>query len=229
MPIDNELPCTPLSRELQGAARGRRAGPLDALKLARDIWLRSERVDIGAMAGELGVNKATLFRWIGSRERLLGEVIWSFFEPIWTEVVRESQGSGPDYLADLSNRTMEAILAAAPLRRFISQDPEFALRILTSKTSVVQARTVSSLSKVLSAQVEAGHIVPALAIEDLAYLIVRIVESYIYSDQITGRQPQIMIASEAIRLLMLAQRSPLPKKPETDQSKITEPLDVGLD
>ena len=32
---------------------------------------------MSALADELGVNRVTLYRWIGSRDRLLVEVIWS--------------------------------------------------------------------------------------------------------------------------------------------------------
>ena len=64
----------------QEGTRPARTGPLDAFKLARRTWQDGERVDMSALARELGVNRVTLYRWVGSREQLLVEVIWSLAE-----------------------------------------------------------------------------------------------------------------------------------------------------
>ena len=32
---------------------------------------------MSALADELGVNRVTLYRWVGSREQLLVEIVWS--------------------------------------------------------------------------------------------------------------------------------------------------------
>src|SRR5690242_2266002 len=69
-----DVSSTPLERAL----RDPRPTPVDALALARRRWLAGERLDMGALAKELGVSRATLYSWVGSRERLIGEVIWSF-------------------------------------------------------------------------------------------------------------------------------------------------------
>lgn len=167
-------------------------------------WERGERIEIGALAEELGVNRATVFRWVGSRELLLGEVIWQRFAAIWRDVAAATQGVGADYAADFTRGVMKAALESEQLRRFIEQDPEYALRLLTSKTSTVQKRIVAAVCAVLRAHAEAGHIEPALGVEDLAYAIVRIVESCIYSDQITGRKPNIAVTGEVIRILVAA-------------------------
>lgn len=195
---------TRLSRELRRAEPSRRATPRDAFELAMRKWVKGERVEIGALAAELGVNRATVFRWVGSRELLLGEVIWQRFAAIWQEAAAAARGVGADYAADFTCRLMQAALDSAQLRRFIEQDPEYALRLLTSKTSTVQVRIVEAVCALLRAHAEAGHIEPALGIEELAYAIVRIVESCIYSDQITGRKPNIAVTGEVIRILVAA-------------------------
>src|SRR4051812_10411968 len=68
---------TPLRRQLAGEAVGRRPSALDAFLVARRRFVRGERVDMTALAAELGVNRVTLYRWVGSREQLLVEVVWS--------------------------------------------------------------------------------------------------------------------------------------------------------
>ena len=47
-----------------------------------------------------------------------------------------------------------------PLRRFIEQDPELALRILTSKKGPVQERMIAAAHGLLADQVEAGKLTP---------------------------------------------------------------------
>src|SRR5438046_10377518 len=68
---------TKLQRDLAGATDRRRPTPLDAFRLARRKFLAAERIDMSALADELGVNRVTLYRWVGSREQLLVEVVWS--------------------------------------------------------------------------------------------------------------------------------------------------------
>src|SRR5258708_8477905 len=71
---------TALQRQLQQGAPARRATALDAFTLARRRFLRGERVDIGGLSTELGVNRVTLYRWLGTREQLLVEILSSLAE-----------------------------------------------------------------------------------------------------------------------------------------------------
>ena len=48
----------------------------DALRLARRKFLAAQRIDMTALASELGVNRVTLYRWVGSRDALMVEVLW---------------------------------------------------------------------------------------------------------------------------------------------------------
>jgi AcrR family transcriptional regulator len=178
--------------------------PLDALRLARDRWLRDGRLDMGGLAAELGVSRATLYRWVGTKELLLGEVLWSFAEGAIYEARAEARGSGPDYLVDAIARYMRAAIEFSALTRFIEADPEYALKVLASKHSPMQRRSIVAMRNQLAEQVEAGAIEPALPLDDLAYLIVRIVESYLFTDVITGGEPDIARAADAISLLLHA-------------------------
>lgn len=197
---------TRLARELAGEGTPKtKATPLDAFKLAKKKWLAGERIDIGALAKELGVGRATLFRWVGSRELLIGEIIWSIQMPFMEQAraeVRARGAKGAAYVAGVSERLMEEIRSFAPLRRFIENDAEFALRVLTSKSSTVQSRNVELVRQNLQDQVERGHLTPPLPIDTLAYVIVRIGEAFVYADVISGREPAIDQAAAAILVLL---------------------------
>jgi AcrR family transcriptional regulator len=185
-------------------ASNRRAVPADAFALARSKWLRGERLDIGQIASELGVGRATLFRWVGSREQLYGAVLSEAYVRTRRHSERMAQGSGVERVVDAIRRNLQALLDARPLRTFIEQDPEFAIRVLTSKSSGLQATAIACQAEALNALLSKGEIDPALDIDTLAYIIVRVGESFLYADVISGRAPDIEKGVAAIRILVSA-------------------------
>ena len=181
-----------------------RPTPLDALKLARRKWLAEQRIDMGALAAELGTSRATLYNWVGSRERLLGEVLWTLAEPAMRRAQEEASGSGPAYVGEVAERFVRTISESPETRRFVEQDPEFALRILTSNRSPVQRRLIDMTRDLLEEQVAAGALTPPLDLDTLAYLMARIAESFLYTNVITGDEPDPVKAGQAIRVLLSA-------------------------
>jgi AcrR family transcriptional regulator len=192
---------TALERALEAPPR---PTPVDALRLARRKWLAGERLDMGALAKALGVSRATLYSWVGSRERLIGEVIWSLAENGLRQATDAARGEGAEYVVDVVERFATLNASFEPLRRFIEQDPELALRILTSKKGPVQDRMIAAARELLAAQVEAGKLTLPLDIDTLAYLLIRVNESFIYSDVIAGSEPDVGKAVAAVRLLLRA-------------------------
>ena len=199
--MDRMARTTALERARAAAPR---PTPLDALALARRRWLAGERLDMGALAKGLGVSRATLYSWVGSRERLIGEVIWSFAEQGLTQAIDAAEGEGAAYVVDVIERFARMNAAFEPLRRFIEQDPELALRILTSKKGPIQERMIEAARRLLEEQVAAGSLTVPLDIDTLAYLLIRVNESFIYSDVITGSEPDVDKAVEVVRLLLRA-------------------------
>jgi AcrR family transcriptional regulator len=193
---------TGLERALAGTDAPPRPAPRDALALARRRWLAGERLDMGALAEELGISRATLYTWVGSKERLLGEVIWSFAEAGVEQARTEAKGVGAGHVVDVVARFTRLNASFEPLRAFISQDPQLALRLLTSKDGPIQERMMGVARELLDEQIEAGELEPALDVETLSYLMVRVSESFIYSDLITGSEPDTEKADQAIRLLL---------------------------
>ena len=201
---------TALERALASEGATPRPTPLDALRLARRRWLAGERIDMGALAAELGISRATLYSWVGSRERLIGEVLWSFAENGLAQARAAARGSGADYIVDVVERFARLNATFEPLRRFVEQDPELALRVLTSKNGPVQSRMIDVAKELLSEQVDAGRLTPALDVDTLAYLMVRVNESFLYSDVITGSDPDVDKGVEVVRVLLHA--GPLPPR-----------------
>jgi AcrR family transcriptional regulator len=177
-------------------------GPPDLFRAARRRWLAGDRLDIGALAAELGIGRATAFRWVGSRDQLTGEILWSLFEPVMDTAVAGVRSRGPRRLADACEDSIKTILEFEPLRRFIEQDPEYALRTLTSRQGVVQGRVIAKVLALLESEVERGALKLPLNVNTLAYLIVRLAESFIYADVISGQRVDPADAGLAIELLL---------------------------
>jgi AcrR family transcriptional regulator len=208
---------TGLEKALAGEPAGTRSTPIDALELARSHWLAGKRIDMGAMAAELGISRATLYTWVGSKERLIGEVLWSFAEQGVQQARESATGSGADHIVDVVERFIHLNAGFEPLRRFISEDPELALRLLTSKDGPVQSRMTAVARELLVEQIEAGALQPPVDVDSLAYLMVRVAESFLYSDLITGTEPDVDKAVEVVRVLLHA--PPLPARRKSASAK----------
>src|SRR5437764_10625027 len=106
---------TALERALDGNQQPR-ATPLEALRAARRMWLRELRIDMGALAAELGVSRATLYNWVGDRERLTAEVMWSIAEQTLSEGRRQTGGTGAAYLTGVTEHYLGRLAGFEPVR-----------------------------------------------------------------------------------------------------------------
>jgi len=189
---------TPLARSLGGNVR---QTPLTLFERATAKWLKGERLDLSELANELGVARTTIFRWVGTREQLYGEVLSAVYGGLRAEILRTTPGQGLERLERVTRRTLNALANAAPLRTFLAQDPEFAIHVLTSKSSPVQDRSVRLEVELLREVMREANIEPRLDIETLAFVIVRIAEAFLYADVMSGRKPEIEKAVAAISIL----------------------------
>ncbi|MDZ4299180.1 MAG: QsdR family transcriptional regulator [Moraxellaceae bacterium] len=182
-----------------------RACAADALELGRRRFLAGERIEMQALAAELGVNRATLYRWWGREEQLMGEVLWSFAQNTLLRA-RARHAAEPDRLQALVlilQDYMHAVHHSSALHQFIAADPESALRILASKHSPVQSRTVEAIEALLQAETSIHQRLPT-DLAALAYAIVRIGESFAYTDVIANGSPDPVMAMRLIKAILLA-------------------------
>lgn len=195
---------TPTTTRLAKALREtppRKATPLDLFQLAKRQWLAGERIDVGALAARLKIGRATAFRWVGSRDLLLGEILWSMCKTLMAEAASQAPGQGAARVAAICETAVRAIVSFRPLRVFVRQDPEYALRLLVSKIGPVQRRSIDRVRDLLQAEAERGLTLP-LNVDTLAYLIVRLCESFIYADVISDQQVDVGDAGLAVQLLL---------------------------
>jgi AcrR family transcriptional regulator len=171
-----------------------------AVRRARQQFMAGRRVEMGSLAAELGVSRVTLNRWVGSRDQLLGEINWSLAEPTLRQALTQAPGSGADAVAHTLEALIRAVLAADFMNVFLRRERDIALRILTTSHSDMQRNLIAFVEQLLRDEIGAPP--PALDFADLAYLVVRLAESFCYIDMITGGKPDAAKVGHAIKALL---------------------------
>jgi len=180
-----------------------RATPAAAFTLARQHYLAGRRLDMQALAGELGVSRATLYRWCGQRERLLGDILWSLSDELAQRARRNHpEHTGQTRILAVFREHVGAIVASRALRTFLRQETHVALRILTSSAGSVQPRVIESFVGLLAEEVSAGSFVAKTDLYTLAYAVVRVTEGFIYNDAIADLRPEVERAARVVELLL---------------------------
>src|ERR1700738_1771243 len=133
-----DTPDTPLRRQLLGSSR--RPTALDALREAQLVFQAGQRLDMQALARTLGVDRATLYRWVGSREHLLVEVLWNMMSRTVRRLRQSGGNAGRPLAGDIDTGMAEAASTKPCMQRLLEQEGELALRLLTTRASVFQQR-----------------------------------------------------------------------------------------
>jgi AcrR family transcriptional regulator len=177
-----------MSQISQSKSRGRPAAASreDVIDAGLYRYLRGRRVDVQAIAAELGLGRATIYRWFGSREKLIGEVIIRATEPVLAEARKGLSGKGGPGLLDTFDRFNRALADAPALRAFVEQERDAALRIIASGAGLVQPRMVELIAGLITEEAEAGTYKPPVEPATLGYAIVRLAEAFLFNDAVAG-------------------------------------------
>jgi len=186
----------------QGERRqGRRAGPQDALDAAGLMVYEGIRVDMGGVASRIGVGRATLYRWFGSRDELLEQLI-DRFALVFVEGARaEARGEGDARILDLARRVMEATVGFEPARRFVAREPELALRLLLGQGGAVHRTLSRALLDELAATRTESEID---SLQESVEGMVQIATALQWATFAIGDEPQIERAVQIIGLMLAA-------------------------
>jgi AcrR family transcriptional regulator len=153
----------------------------DVLHLALNRYLHGERVDVQAIAAQLGLGRTTIYRWFGSREGLIGETVAQAADPLFDEARAGAKGRGGVALLDTFDRINRALAAAPALRAFLELERD-ALRMLTSSGGVIHRRAVAKIEGFIEDEVRVGAYEPPVDPSTLAYAIVRLAEAFLFND-----------------------------------------------
>jgi hypothetical protein len=175
----------------------------DAVLAARAQFLRGTPLQLGDLAEDLAVSRATLYRVLGSQDRLLGDVIWSLTESTLDLAVRAAAGAtGTERILLISHRFEAAIRRFPALQRWVQEDPLQASRVLFTPAGAVHERVVRAWGSIFAVATARGELTLPCAAEQFAYLYVRMGETALYGELIAGIKPD-PITAERLRRTML--------------------------
>lgn len=159
-------------------------------------YLRTAGLDMDALATELTVSRATLYRAAGSRDALLGRVFWAIGRRLLDEARAEAGGPGVEAVIEVSRVFAELLTSTEQLGRFVAAEPETAARVLFDPAGEVHRRAVETQLDIFRA---AGLGDPG---RDLAFLYARIMESVCYATLLGNGPVDFSLAEPALRALL---------------------------
>ncbi|MGW0792905.1 QsdR family transcriptional regulator [Streptomyces sp. NPDC002911] len=163
-------------------------------------FLRHGTVDMGALARDLAVSRATLYRVVGSRDALLADVLWELAEHLLDRARCRRTRAGVDGVLEITRYFVTVLRASTPFASFLLTEPETARRLLTA--GCVHRRAVLAQRSILLEAGEGDRPWPSAGIDDLAYLYVRVVESTLYAELLSSRRPDLELAERTARALL---------------------------
>jgi AcrR family transcriptional regulator len=187
----------------------RRATPAAAFQRAREIFRRGERLDMAQLANELGVARATLYRWTGDRNRLLGDVAWAEVETLIRHFDQTTPGHGIERFHRIAGDFLDAIADNPALIAFLGLEGDAGLRLLTAPTGAVRPRIVTGLAELIQREVDAGSYTPPDDPRLIADGIVSLGERFLYNGGDRTMNPDPETAKRIIQLLL---REPVPDR-----------------
>jgi AcrR family transcriptional regulator len=179
---------------VDGAARpgsaGRRgrpptASPDDVLALVSELYLAGQRVDVTVVAARLGLGRATIYRWFGSREALLGEVVARQLELLVARKRAQVRRRGPAGILEVLDRVNQTLIRSRAVRRLLEQERDSAMRMLTSSAGVVEPRAVGCIRALIEQEMARGY-EPPTDPETLAYALVHLRHAFLWNDAAGG-------------------------------------------
>ena len=165
----------------------RRGGPAagatreEVLAVARAEFLACRRIDVQAIAGQCGVGRATIYRWFGSREQLLGEAMMSVFSERVGAARGAVGGEGAQALLDTIGLIYAGLAAAPHIQALIERERVTAMPLMTSSEGPVHPRIVHLIQDLIEAEEARGEYRPPSDPATLAYVLVRLAEALLFN------------------------------------------------
>jgi hypothetical protein len=93
---------------------------------------------------------------------------------------------GSERVVQVVTRFLDAVITSAAMKRWLAEEGELAMRLLTRHDTGFQPRLIDWIHGLLRQESDAGRLSLPADLREVAYVIVRLIESYTYLDLITG-------------------------------------------
>jgi len=191
----------PAARAAGDAPVVRRPRPADGLELAYRTFLAGKRVEMGTIAVQLDVSQTTVYRWYGSREQLIEQVLERLARELLAKAGAEARGDGDERVLDFTRHLMQAAFKLQPVRAFVQREPQLALRLLLGESGVVRRTVTDALAEALA---EARSPAQAGLLHDELALFVAIASSLQWATFAIGERPRMDDVIHLMRMMLAA-------------------------
>jgi AcrR family transcriptional regulator len=207
-----DRPTLAYAQAMEGAEHVKpRPTPAGAFQRAREFIRTGKRIDMVALAAELDVSRATLYRWTGDRERLLADAVWAEAHATADHMLERHraqtglariQAVCVDFLTHFGNN--EGVNA------FLQHERDAGLELLTWVNGGFRPRLTAWIRDLVQDEIDAGHYSAPEDPQLLADGIVTIGERFLHHGGDPDVSPDPTSAGRMIALLL---REPCDKPP----------------
>lgn len=202
-----EQPTLAYKQAMGGAERVKpRATPAGAFERAREYLRAGKRLDMVQLAAELGIARATLYRWTGDRERLLADAVWAEALAIAEHILHANRRkSGVSRIRSVCVDYLDYFGRNEGVNAFLQHERDSGLQLLTRVNGSFRPRVVSWTRDMIQSEIDAGNYRAPADPELLADGIVTIGERFVHH----GGDPDVTPdAASAGRMIAVLLREP---------------------
>ncbi|MGW4526799.1 QsdR family transcriptional regulator [Amycolatopsis sp. NPDC004378] len=183
----------------------------DIVRHAARLLFAGTRLDLGRMAAELGISRTTFFRRAGNRDDVMGAGLRYLSDRTWQRALdrwREEHGEavrtpeGRLRCLWVMEQYRREVADNDGLRKLIEAESTVALRVLTDPRGAVQPALVDAHVELFRADVDTARLTPLVGLPDLAFAVVRLGESFLYSDVLAARAVDLTVATTLVDTLV---------------------------
>jgi AcrR family transcriptional regulator len=156
------------------------------LALVSELYLDGQRVDVTVVAARLRLGRATIYRWFGSRDALVGEVVARELELLVARKRSQVRRRGPEGLLEVLDRVNQTLTRSRAVRRLLEQEHQAAMRMLTSSAGVVEPRAVACVQSLIEEEMALSGYEPPTDPATLAYALVHLRHAFLWNDATSG-------------------------------------------
>ena len=189
---------------MDGAARVKpRSTPAGAFERAREYLRAGQRLDMVALAADLGIARATLYRWTGGRERLLADAVWAEAHAI-AEHLRQATRwqSGVARIRTICVEYLDYFGGNPGVNAFLQHERGPGLELLTRLNGGFRPRLVAWTRDMIQSEIDAGKYRAPADPELLADGIITIGERFLHHGGDPDVTPDPASAGRMIALLL---------------------------
>jgi AcrR family transcriptional regulator len=173
------------------------------LATARAMFLREGRLDMRALAKDLGIGRATLYRKVSDREDLLGDVFLSLGLANFRHAQADTKTPpGPERICDVTDLNLERIRSNKSFERFLREEPEVAARVLLDARGKVYLGWLVAWADFVRRVEQASGWKAPLGPDALSQVMMRVSNAFIFADVYAHDKPDTTTPGTVLRLML---------------------------